>query len=88
MQPWCLSIQSKTCPWAEHSDDDDDIIFHVLYQCYILLLYMLLVISILVYHSLTAIQEVPGLIPGYTLEIFLEVYGLERGPPSLVRTTG
>ena len=37
---------------------------------------------------LTAIQEVPGLIPGYTLEIFLEVQGLERGPPSLVRTIG
>ena len=25
------------------------------------------------YYSLTAIQDVPGLIPGYTLEIFLEV---------------
>ena len=37
---------------------------------------------------LTAIQKVPGSIPGYTLEIFLEVYGLERGPPSLVRTIG
>ena len=35
---------------------------------------------------LTAIQEVPGSIPGYTLESFLEVQGLERGPPSLVRT--
>ena len=34
---------------------------------------MLLVISITVYYSLTAIQEVPGLISGYTLEIFLEV---------------
>ena len=20
-QPWCLSLQSKTCPWAEHSDE-------------------------------------------------------------------
>ena len=37
---------------------------------------------------LTAIQEVPGSIPGYTLEIFVEVQGLERGPPSLVRTIG
>ena len=37
---------------------------------------------------LTAIQEVPGSIPGYTLEIFLEVQRLERGPPSLVRTIG
>ena len=24
-------------------------------------------------------------IPGYTLEIFLQVYGLEQSPPSLVR---
>ena len=32
--------------------------------------------------------EVPGSIPGYTLEIFLEVQGLERGPPRLVRTIG
>ena len=38
-----------------------------------MLFYMLLVISIMVYYSLTAIQEVPGLIPGYTLQIFLEV---------------
>ena len=38
-----------------------------------MLFYMLLVISIMVYYSLTAIQEVPGFIPGYTLEIFLEV---------------
>ena len=37
---------------------------------------------------LTAVQEVPGSILGYTLEIFLDVQGLERGPPSLVRTTG
>ena len=37
---------------------------------------------------LTAIQEVPGFIPCYTLEIFLEVQGLERGPPSLMRTIG
>ena len=37
---------------------------------------------------LTAIQKVPGSIPGYTLEIFLEVQGLERGPPSLVTTIG
>ena len=35
----------------------------------------------------TIIQEVPGLIPSCTLEI-LEVWGLERGPPSLVRTIG
>ena len=49
---------------------------------------MLLVICIIVYYSLTAIQEVPGLIPGYTLGIFLELQGLERGPPSLARTTG
>ena len=37
---------------------------------------------------LTAVQEVPGSIPGYTLEIFLEVglQGLELSPPSLVRT--
>ena len=34
------------------------------------------------------IQEVPGSIPGYTLEFFLEVWGLERGPPSLVRPIG
>ena len=33
--------------------------------------YILLVISIIVY--LTAIKEVRGLIPGYTLEIFMEV---------------
>ena len=37
---------------------------------------------------LTAVQEVPGSIPGYTPEIFLEVKGLEGGPPSLVRTIG
>ena len=36
----------------------------------------------------TAIQEVPGSIPGYTLEMFLEVQVLERGPPCLVRTIG
>ena len=38
-----------------------------------MLFYMLLVISVIVYFSLTAIQEVPGSIPGYTLEMFLEV---------------
>ena len=53
-------------------DDDDDIIFYFLYQCYILLFYII-VISIMVYYSLTIIQEIKGLIPGYTLEIFLEV---------------
>ena len=37
---------------------------------------------------LTAIQEVPGSIPGYTLEIFLDIQCLERGPPSLMRTIG
>ena len=37
---------------------------------------------------LTAIQEVPGSIPGYILETFLKVQGLERGVPSLVRTIG
>ena len=37
---------------------------------------------------LTAIQEVPGSIPGYTLQIFLEVQGLEWGSPSLARTIG
>ena len=37
---------------------------------------------------LTAIQEVLGSIPGYALEIFLEVQGLERGPPCLVRPIG
>ena len=37
---------------------------------------------------LTAIQEVPGSIPGYTLEIFLGVQDLERGPPSLVSKIG
>ena len=37
---------------------------------------------------LTAIQEVPGSIPGYILEIFLEVQGLDRDPPSLVRPIG
>ena len=24
LQPWCLSLQWKICPWEEHSDDDDD----------------------------------------------------------------
>ena len=24
LQPWCLSLQWKTCPWAKHSDYDDD----------------------------------------------------------------
>ena len=72
LQPWCLSIQWKICAWTEHSDDDD-IIFYFLYQCYILCYFMLLVISIIVYYNLTAIQEVPGLIPGYILEMFLEV---------------
>ena len=38
--------------------------------------------------SKSAIQEVAGSIPGYALEIFLELKGLERGPPSLVRTIG
>ena len=39
---------------------------------------------------LTAIQEVPDSIPGCKpiLEIFLGVQDLERGPPSLVRTSG
>ena len=37
---------------------------------------------------LITIQEVSGSIPGYTLEIFLEVQGLERGSPSLVRPIG
>ena len=37
---------------------------------------------------LTAIQEVPCSIPSYTLEFFLKVQGLERGPPSLVRIIG
>ena len=22
LQPWCLKFAVKTCPWAEHSDDD------------------------------------------------------------------
>ena len=22
LQPWCLSLQGTTYPWAEHSDDD------------------------------------------------------------------
>ena len=34
------------------------------------------------------VQELPGSIPGYTLEILLEVQGLERGSHSLVRTIG
>ena len=37
---------------------------------------------------LTAIREVLGSIPGYTLEIFLAIQGLDQGPPSLVRTIG
>ena len=37
---------------------------------------------------LFTIQEVPGSIPGYTLEILLEVLGLERGPPSFMRPIG
>ena len=37
---------------------------------------------------LPGIQEVLGSIPCYTLEIYLEVQGMEQGPPSLVRTTG
>ena len=24
LQPWCLSLQRRTCPWAKHDDDDDD----------------------------------------------------------------
>ena len=24
LQPWFLRLQLKTCPWAEHSDDDDE----------------------------------------------------------------
>ena len=24
LKPWSLRLQSKTFPWAEHSDDDDD----------------------------------------------------------------
>ena len=24
LQLWFISLQWKTCPWAEHSDDDDD----------------------------------------------------------------
>ena len=35
---------------------------------------------------LTAIQEVQRSIPDYILDICLYVEGLERGPPSLVRT--
>ena len=23
LQPWCLRLHRRTCPWAEHSDDDD-----------------------------------------------------------------
>ena len=37
---------------------------------------------------LTAIKEVPGAIHGYTLEIFLGVKSLKRGPLNLVRTIG
>ena len=32
--------------------------------------------------------EVPGSILGYTLEVFLDVLDLERGPPSLVSSIG
>ena len=35
--------------------------------------------------SRSVIQEVPGSIPGGALEIFMEIYGLERGQPSLVK---
>ena len=24
LQPWFLRFQRRTCPWAEHSGDDDD----------------------------------------------------------------
>ena len=48
----------------------------------------IIIIIIIIIIVLTAIQEVPGSIPGYTLEIFLEVQGLERDPPSLVRAIG
>ena len=34
--------------------------------------------------SMFVIQQVPGSTPGYILEIFLEVQGLEWSPPSLV----
>ena len=25
LRPWSLSLQCRTCPWAEYSDDNDDI---------------------------------------------------------------
>ena len=37
---------------------------------------------------LAAFQEVSGSITDHTLGIFLEVQGMEQGPPSLVRTIG
>ena len=38
--------------------------------------------------NMSIIPEVPGSIPGYTLETFLgiDLQDLEHGPPSLVRT--
>ena len=26
LQPWFLCLQSRTCPWVEHSDNDDSLI--------------------------------------------------------------
>ena len=53
LQPWFLRLQWKTCPWAEHSDDDFILLlcgFGILYsmfrqQCAILRLLFLLMFS-------------------------------------------
>ena len=57
-------------------------------ECYIIHKVCKAVFNPPFWYSLTAVQNVPDSIPGYNLEIFLEVQDLERGPPSLVRPIG
>ena len=49
---------------------------------------IIIIIIIIINNDNNNIHEVPVSIPGYTLEIFLHVESLERGPPSLVSTIG
>ena len=57
-------------------------------QINIIIIIIIIIIMFGMMVSMSVIQEVPGSIPGYTLEIFVEVQGLEWVPPSLVRTIG
>ena len=48
LQPWCLNLQWKSCPWAEHSDDDDIIISHTYSKLFVASIYIICIISLFV----------------------------------------